>query len=75
VYLSPYTLTHYKNVTNHFPGGLFNNVQEIQLFDERPFEHDFFIRISQSFPFLKVLLIINSEPQTFKQEQNSNNDN
>ncbi len=75
IYSCPYTLTHYKNVTNNFPGELFNNVQEIELFDERPFEHDFFIRISQAFPFLKVLLIINSEPQTFKQEQNSNNDN
>ncbi|CAF2513441.1 unnamed protein product [Rotaria sp. Silwood2] len=76
IYSCPYTLTHYNNITNNFPGGLFNNVQEIELFDERPFEHEFFIRISQAFPFLKVLFIVNKESQTFKQEQESkNNDN
>jgi hypothetical protein len=37
IYSCPYTLTHYENITNNFPGGLFNTVQEIKLFDERPF--------------------------------------
>ncbi|CAF4530625.1 unnamed protein product, partial [Rotaria sp. Silwood2] len=59
----------YENLTNNFPGGLFNTVQQIELFDERPFEHEFFIKISQSFPFLKELTIINSE------QQKSNNEN
>jgi hypothetical protein len=59
-------LIHYNNVTNNFSG---------ESFDERSFEHEFFIRISQAFPFLKVLFIMNSEQQIFKQEQESNNDN
>ncbi len=66
IYSCPYTLIHYNNVTNNFSGGSF---------DERSFEHEFFIRISQAFPFLKVLFIMSSEQQTFKQEQESNNDN
>ncbi len=37
IYSCPYTLTHYDDITNHFPGELFNTVQEIKLFDERCF--------------------------------------
>jgi hypothetical protein len=69
IYSYPYPSIHYHNITNNFPGGLFNNVEEITLFDERPFEHEFFIKISQAFPFLKKLTLTNSEPQ------NSNDDN
>jgi len=69
IYSYPYTLRYYDDITNNFPGGLFNNVQEITLFDERPFQHEFFIEISQSFPFVKELTVTNLEAQ------NSNNDN
>jgi len=41
-----YSLTYYDNITNNFPGGLFKYVVEISLYDERPFEHEFFLRIS-----------------------------
>ena len=68
IYSCPYTLTHYDNITNHFPGGLFQNVQVAQLFDEHPFEHQFFIRISQSFPFLKCITIHNFEGQQSKDQ-------
>lgn len=71
IYSCPYTLTHYDNITNHFPDGLFNNVQKVELFDERPFEHEFFIRISKAFPFLKYIIIHNLEAQHFKQKQQS----
>ncbi|CAF3315032.1 unnamed protein product [Rotaria socialis] len=69
IYSYPFTLTYYENLTNNCPDGLFNTVQQIELFDERLFEHEFFIKISQSFPFLKELTIINSE------QQKSNNEN
>jgi len=69
IYSYPYTLTSYDNITNNFLGGLFNNVQDITLFDERPFQHEFFLKISQSFPFAKKLTIANLKAQ------NSNNDN
>ena len=63
IYSYPYNLKYYDNITNHFPGGLFKNVSKISLFDEYPFEHEFFIRIAQSFPLMKKLSLINEKPQ------------
>ncbi len=53
VYSYPYKWKDYNNITNSFPGGLFKYVRKISLSDERPFEHEFFLRISQSFPLLE----------------------
>jgi hypothetical protein len=53
IYLYPYKLKDYNNITNNFPGGLFRCVRKVSLFDEHPFEHEFFLRISQSFPLLE----------------------
>ncbi|CAF4097701.1 unnamed protein product, partial [Rotaria sordida] len=63
------------DITNNFPRRLFNYVQVVTLFDERPFEHEFFMRLVQAFPFLKDLTITNSEPQKYKQYSNSNDEN
>jgi hypothetical protein len=60
---NPYTWTFYDNITNDFPGGLFKCVREISLHDELPFEHQFFLQIAQSFPFIKKLTLLNGEPQ------------
>ncbi len=35
--------------TNNFSDGLYKNVRKISLFDQDPFEHEFFIRISQCY--------------------------
>ncbi|CAF1534040.1 unnamed protein product [Rotaria sordida] len=43
----------YYNITNNFQSEIYQFVTEISLFDEYPFEHEFFIRISQSFPFIE----------------------
>jgi len=66
IYSYPYSLTYYDNITNNFPGGLFKYVIEISLYDERPFEHEFFLRIEKSFPFIKKLTVINCKPQKNK---------
>ncbi len=58
-YSYPYRMTIYENITNNFPGGLFSCVREISLFDERPYEHRFFLRLSKAFPFLRKLKIDN----------------
>ncbi|CAF4136474.1 unnamed protein product [Rotaria magnacalcarata] len=50
IYSYPYKSTYYLKITNNFPGGLFRCVNIVSLFDERPFEHEFFLRIAQSFP-------------------------
>jgi len=63
IYTYPYTLTSYENITNNFTGGLFTCVSRVSLYDERPFEHEFFIRIAQSFPFMTSLTIINRHAQ------------
>jgi hypothetical protein len=46
-YSYPYTMKNYDKISNIFPGGLFKSVLEISLFDERPFQHEFFFKISQ----------------------------
>ncbi|CAF4308481.1 unnamed protein product [Rotaria sp. Silwood2] len=75
IYSHPYTMKHYKNITNNFPSGLFKCVREISLFDERPFEHEFFIRIAQAFPYLTKLSLNNKEPQQYKQCQKIEDEN
>jgi len=67
IYSYPFTMTSYENIANNFPGGLFTCVCEVSLFDEHRFEHEFFIRIAQSFPFMKKLTIANQKPQKAKQ--------
>jgi hypothetical protein len=75
IYSYPYRLEHYYRITNNFPGGFFKNVSVITLFDEHPFEHEFFLRIAQSFPFMKSLTLNNSKPQKNKLYNESNNEN
>jgi hypothetical protein len=38
IYLYPYKIMHYENITNNFPGGLFKYVRMVSLFDELPFD-------------------------------------
>ncbi|CAF4569152.1 unnamed protein product, partial [Rotaria sp. Silwood2] len=71
IYSYPYTLIYYENITNNYPHGLFNCVKMVELFDERPFEHEFFIRITQAFPFLEDLTITNMEAQQQKSDDNN----
>ncbi|CAF1244301.1 unnamed protein product [Rotaria sp. Silwood1] len=66
VYSYPYTMQHYHGITNNFSGGLFEYVYDVSLFDERPFQHEFFLRISQSFPFMRSLSLTNNKPQNDK---------
>jgi hypothetical protein len=67
-------MTIYEFITNHFPGGLFPSVREISLFDERPYEHRFFLQLSKSFPFLRKLTISNLKPQNEKSSSSDNKD-
>jgi hypothetical protein len=63
IYSYPYNLKYYHDITNRFQGGVFKYVTEISLIDEHPFEHEFFIRIAKSFPFVKKLFLTNDKPQ------------
>jgi hypothetical protein len=70
IYSCPYKLEYYHEITNNFPGGLFKCVREVSLYDEYPFEHEFFLRIAQSFPLLEKLTLKNQKRQNNKQVQN-----
>ncbi|CAF5055349.1 unnamed protein product, partial [Rotaria sp. Silwood1] len=75
IYSYPSFMPYYGNITNNFPGGLFKYVRVVSLFDEHPFEHEFFLQIQESFPFMEQLSMANYKSQNHKQSYESNNDN
>jgi hypothetical protein len=75
IYSYPYKLKHYDDITNNFPGGIFKHVRKVSLFDERPFEHEFFLRIARSFPFMEKLSVTNQKRQINKRFSKSKNEN
>jgi hypothetical protein len=75
IYSYPSVTQYYGYITNSFPGGLYEYVRVVSLFDEHPFEHEFFLRIVQSFPFMEQLFLKNRKSQIQKQSYESNNDN
>jgi hypothetical protein len=58
-YSLPYDFQYFFNVDNSFQGGTFEKVRQLEMKDKIPFERQLFQRISQDFPFLKYLYIIN----------------
>jgi hypothetical protein len=75
VYTYPSQMSYYQYIPNQFPGGYYPYVRVVSLYDEHPFEHEFFLQIAQSFPFMEKLVLINREPQQHKQSYKSTNDN
>jgi hypothetical protein len=71
IYSYPYKLKFYDDITNNFSGGLFTSVTQVSLYDERPFEHEFFLQIQKSFPFMKELTIKNRKAQNNKSNNNN----
>ncbi|CAF4204021.1 unnamed protein product [Rotaria sordida] len=71
IYSYPSRMIYYHNLTNSFPGGLFKFVHRVLLYDERPFEYEFFIRIAKAFPFLKMLIIENRSPQILNEDNHN----
>jgi len=75
IFTYPFPLKSYGYVTNNFPSVLCQSVREISLHDEHPFEYEFFLRTSHSFPFVEKLSLMNSKPPKNKLSQQSNKDN
>ena len=75
VYSFPFTMRCYEHLANNFPGGLFKCVREVSLYDEEPFEHEFFLRIAQAFPLMKKLTLNNCKPQKHKRCRKSKDNN
>jgi hypothetical protein len=42
IYGYPYKLKYDNDITNHFSGGIFKYVSEVQLFDQRSIQYEFF---------------------------------
>jgi hypothetical protein len=69
IFSLPYVFDRLETLGNNFPNIIFNNVTYLMLYDSVPFKHEFFIRIAQSFPLLKHLIIINSDAQLSESDQ------
>ena len=64
----------FSGITNHFPAGRFDHVRRIFLNDEKPFEHEFFIRLEQSFLSMEELSITNATGQHRRKAEQSDDD-
>lgn len=67
IYSYPFLMRRFEDITNNFAGGLYPYVRVVSLYDQHPFEHEFFIRISQSFPCTEKLIINNRYGQNQKE--------
>lgn len=68
IYSLPYQFKNFHLLNNSFQGGIFDNVQCLIMIDYCSFEYNFFKVISQSFPLLKKLYILNEAPQKDKHQ-------
>ncbi len=67
VYSLPYQFQYFLHLNNSFQGHMFDTVRCLTMTDGRPFEHNLFILISQCFPLLKELCVINYQRQKNKE--------
>ncbi|CAF1453478.1 unnamed protein product [Adineta ricciae] len=64
IFSLPYTMNETLAISSHFSEGFIPNVRSLTLIDTNySFEHQFFMKISQSFPYLAELCIVNSNAQ------------
>lgn len=64
LYSLPFTMDHFRIHSHRFPGGSFASVRYLYAQDfVNPFEHEFFVRIAQSFPSLERFGIFNPNEQ------------
>ena len=72
VYSYPFLMKSYEFITNSFPGGYYPYVRRVLLYDEHPFEYEFFRQISLAFPLMNILTVINNCAQNSKQSMDIN---
>ena len=68
IYSLPYKLTYFPFLSNSFQNGTFERVRTLSVADAQPFKSDFFRIISQSFPLLRSLHVLNNMPQESTQQ-------
>ncbi|CAF4276372.1 unnamed protein product [Rotaria sordida] len=47
IYSYRYQLKYYNKITNNYPSGIFKYVGQVELYDQRPFQYQFFLRIQK----------------------------
>ncbi|CAF4880699.1 unnamed protein product, partial [Rotaria magnacalcarata] len=62
-YSYPFLIQYYEDIANNFPGGLYQYVRVVSFRDTRPFEHEVFIEITQSFPLMDNLSANNRQSE------------
>ena len=67
VHSLPYQFQYFLHLNNSFQGDMFDTVQCLTMIDGCPFEHNLFKLISQCFPILKELNVVNCKRQKKKQ--------
>ncbi|CAF3181314.1 unnamed protein product, partial [Rotaria sp. Silwood2] len=75
VFSLPFMFDYLPFIDNKFSNIIFNHVIKLEVDDGIPFEHEFFMRISLSFPSLKLLRVLNLKRQTSISNNISSNDN
>ncbi len=75
VFSLPFAFYYLEDIGNTFPPIDFSRVRELEVYDEIPFKHEFFIRITCFFPLLKKLHVINFQPQSQMRDNLVSNNN
>ena len=64
VFSLPFMFKELRYIGNIFPAIIFNHIKILNVIDDIPFKHEFFIRIAWSFPLLEQLTVFNLESQS-----------
>lgn len=75
IFSLPFLFDRIEDIGNLFPDVIFNNVTYLLVQDLFPFNHQFFIRISKSFPLLKHFRIVNFKCQSSRNTNSHLSDN
>jgi hypothetical protein len=62
IFSLPFKFDRLAHITNNFPNIVFNYVTHLMVQDNVSFKHEFFIRVSRSFPLLKYFTVGNLRP-------------
>jgi hypothetical protein len=71
IYSLPYDFEYFHHLNDSFQGGMFDKVRQLTMNDMHPIEHKLFQLISQDFPFLEVLYILNEYTMEDKQHSST----
>jgi hypothetical protein len=71
IYSLPYLFRDFLFMSSCFQGGKFDKVRILSMIDRRPFERKLFQIVSQDFPFLQKLTVVNYEPPSSEQHHSS----